>query len=84
MILRLACERTVRGRAHASIELRAPADPYGYEGRGHSLWFCDALEAGRFSSFETGFMISSLMAQVESIRSLSTPARTRLEPSARA
>lgn len=28
----------------------------GYMGRSHSLWYCDALEEGRFRWFETGFM----------------------------
>lgn len=28
----------------------------GYEGRSHSLWFCDAMDAGQFGWFETAFM----------------------------
>jgi eukaryotic-like serine/threonine-protein kinase len=35
-----------------------PADDSGYEGRGHSLWYCDAREAGRYQWFETAFTLS--------------------------
>lgn len=34
-----------------------PPDHYGYEGRSHSLWYCDAQEAGRYQWFETAFML---------------------------
>ena len=47
----------------ASIDLTTPANQYGYQGRSHSLWFCDAHEAGDFGWFETAFMISPLMQQ---------------------
>ncbi|MDN5771236.1 MAG: hypothetical protein L0H24_10115 [Microlunatus sp.] len=30
----------------------------GWEGRSHSLWFCDAHEQGRFAWYETAFMDS--------------------------
>lgn len=43
--------------AHTSVAVVFPPDRYGYEGRSSSLWFCDALEAGRFAWFETAFMI---------------------------
>lgn len=33
-----------------------------YEGRSHSLWFCDAAERDRFQWFEFAFMISPLVA----------------------
>jgi serine/threonine protein kinase len=42
--------------ACASIKIRISKNHYGYEGRSHSLWFCDAHEAGRFEWFETAFM----------------------------
>jgi len=47
--------------AHAAIRLRVLPDRYGFEGRSHSLWFCDAQEAERFKWFETAFMISPLI-----------------------
>jgi serine/threonine-protein kinase len=45
--------------ATASLNLRIPPDRHEYEGRSHSLWFCDAREAGRFLWHETAFMISA-------------------------
>ena len=35
-------------------------DRHGYEGRSHSLWYCDAQEAGRHQWFETAFMIPGI------------------------
>jgi eukaryotic-like serine/threonine-protein kinase len=34
---------------HAALDLSIPADQYQYEGRSHSLWFCDAETAGEFA-----------------------------------
>jgi len=34
-----------------------------YAGRSHSLWYCDALEAGRYQWFETAFMNSPFIGQ---------------------
>lgn len=34
----------------------------GWAGRTHSLWFCDAVEPGRFAWYETGFMKSPVLA----------------------
>ena len=47
--------------AHSEVTLRVPPDRSGYEGRSHSLWYCDAREAGKFEWFETAFMITPLM-----------------------
>lgn len=38
-----------------------PGSPY--EGRSHSLWFCDAAEKDRFQWFELAFMISPLVKE---------------------
>lgn len=48
----------------SELDLRVPADYYGYEGRSHSLWFCDAQEAGRYQWFETAFMLSAFTRQM--------------------
>ena len=40
-----------------------------YEGRSHSLWYCDAQEEDQFRWFETAFMISPLI-----------PRRSTVEP----
>lgn len=47
--------------AHTTIGIRIPLDRYEYEGRMHSLWFCDAQEAGRYQWFETAFMVSAFI-----------------------
>jgi len=49
--------------AHAGLGIRFPPDPLEYEGRSHSLWYCDAAKAGRFQWFETAFMVSPLVAK---------------------
>jgi serine/threonine-protein kinase len=43
---------------YGSIEVSIPRNRYDYEGRSHSLWFCDAKEAGRYGWFEAAFMIT--------------------------
>jgi serine/threonine-protein kinase len=49
--------------AFTDVELSMPPDHYGYAGRSHALWFCDAQEAGSYAWFETAFMLQPLMAQ---------------------
>jgi serine/threonine-protein kinase len=49
--------------AHASITLATPQNRYGYSGRSHSLWFCDAITEGRYQWYETAFMTSPLLAR---------------------
>lgn len=49
--------------AFTDIELSMPPDHYGYSGRSHALWFCDAQQAGSYAWFETAFMLQALMAQ---------------------
>lgn len=47
--------------AYAALSIQIPPARHEYEGRSHSLWYCDAGEAGRFQWFETAFMISPLV-----------------------
>ena len=54
--------------AFSSIILRIPPN-YRYEGRSHSLWYCDAQDVGVFRWYETAFMINALI-----------PRRGRLDP----
>jgi serine/threonine-protein kinase len=49
--------------AHSAIIVRIPRDRYDYGGRSHSLWYCDALEVGRFEWVEIGFMVSPLLGK---------------------
>jgi serine/threonine protein kinase len=44
--------------AEAVISVNQSQNRRNYEGRSHSLWFCDAHEAGRFAWYETAFMES--------------------------
>jgi serine/threonine-protein kinase len=48
--------------AHSSITVRFPADRYQYEGRSHSLWYCDAQQKGVFRWYETAFSLGALVA----------------------
>lgn len=34
--------------AYEAIGIQIPADQFGYEGRSHSVWFCDAQAAGEY------------------------------------
>jgi hypothetical protein len=47
--------------AHAYIDIKSPPDQYQYEGRAHSLWYCDAQEPAVFRWYETAFMIHALV-----------------------
>ena len=47
--------------AHAAIGVSFEADPYGYRGRTHSLWYCDAQHEGTFRWFETAFMVMPMI-----------------------
>ncbi|MDR6320056.1 serine/threonine-protein kinase [Actinoplanes couchii] len=53
--------------AVAEIGLRIPAGRNRYEGRSHALWYCDALEEGRFGWYELAFMHNPLMARTSSV-----------------
>jgi hypothetical protein len=50
--------------AFSEIDLAMPSDHSGYEGRSHSLWYCDAQEAGRYQWFEMAFMLSPFAAKL--------------------
>ena len=55
--------------AYSNITLQITPDRYGFEGRAHSLWYCDAKDIGVFRWYETAFMISPLI-----------PKRGRIDP----
>ncbi|MFE7529409.1 protein kinase [Kitasatospora sp. NPDC057542] len=42
--------------AYTAINLSVPWNGNGYQGRSHSLWFCDAQTAEHYGWFETAFM----------------------------
>lgn len=45
------------------LELEIPRDRYGYNGRGHSLWYGDIQREAEYRWFETAFMITPLLAR---------------------
>ncbi|SFA91950.1 serine/threonine protein kinase [Cohnella sp. OV330] len=53
----------IKVMAQSSISIRIPADKYGYQGREHSLWFCDAQKEGEFGWFETAFMYNPVIGK---------------------
>ena len=44
--------------ALSSLSLMIPPDRFEYEGRSHSLWFCDAQEENQYQWFETAFTVA--------------------------
>ena len=48
---------------YTAIAARKPQDRFGYEGRSHSLWFCDAHEEGVFRWYELAFMVNPFIAE---------------------
>jgi serine/threonine-protein kinase len=54
--------------AYGGISLRVPRDRYDFEGRSHSLWYCDAFEAGRYEWIETAFMITPMIPKMSVMR----------------
>jgi serine/threonine-protein kinase len=44
--------------AYSAIAARKPRDRYDYEGRAHSLWFCDAHDEGVYRWYELAFTLS--------------------------
>ncbi|GAA1410746.1 hypothetical protein GCM10009639_61890 [Kitasatospora putterlickiae] len=50
--------------AYATISLECDASYGGYQGRTHSLWYCDAQTEGEYHWYETAFMTSPLLIRV--------------------
>ena len=44
--------------SYSSITIRTRPESHGYEGRSHSLWYCDAVDVGVFRWYETAFMFN--------------------------
>ncbi len=49
--------------AYSVIAARKHRDQYDYEGRAHSLWFCDAHDEGLYHWFELAFMVQALIPE---------------------
>ena len=59
--------------AYSAIAARKPLDQYDYEGRAHSLWFCDAHDEGVFRWHELAFMISPMVSQRSTVEPFALP-----------
>lgn len=47
----------------AQLTVDCQPNSYGYRGRSHSLWYCDAEVEGAYAWYELAFMDSALMSQ---------------------
>ena len=54
--------------AYAGIIIRVPRDRYEFEGRSHSLWYCDAFEKDRYEWVETALMVSPMVPKMTTMR----------------
>ncbi len=59
--------------AYSAIAARKPRDRHGYEGRAHSLWFCDAHDEGVYRWYELAFMVSPLIPQQSNLDPFALP-----------
>jgi eukaryotic-like serine/threonine-protein kinase len=48
--------------SYSAIAARKPKDRFEYEGRSHSLWFCDAHDDGVYRWYELAFMVQPLIS----------------------
>ncbi|MGH2584177.1 MAG: serine/threonine-protein kinase [Dehalococcoidia bacterium] len=53
--------------AYTRLTLTIPRNRWGYEGRSHSLWYCDAQEEGVYRWFETAFMIHPMIPRSSAV-----------------
>jgi eukaryotic-like serine/threonine-protein kinase len=59
--------------AYSAIAARKPRDMYDYEGRAHSLWFCDAHEEGVYRWYELAFTFSVWSGQRSTLDPFAMP-----------
>lgn len=59
--------------AYTAIAARKSQDRHGYEGRAHSLWFCDAHDEGVYRWFELAFMVMPLIPQRSTLNPFALP-----------
>lgn len=51
--------------AHTQLSVNMLVDRHGYEGRGHSLWYCDAHVTGEYHWFEAAFAAYPKLGQLK-------------------
>ena len=59
--------------AYSAIAGRKPRDQFNYEGRAHSLWFCDAHDEGIYRWFELAFMVTPSIPEGYTLDPFSLP-----------
>ncbi len=59
--------------AYSALAARKPRDLYDYEGRAHSLWYCDAWDEGVYRWYELAFMIQPLIPQRSTVDPFASP-----------
>jgi prepilin-type processing-associated H-X9-DG protein len=79
-------ESTLDVIGYSAIAAKKDRDRDGYEGRAHSLWFCDAQDEGTYRWYELAFMLASSRGQFQLTPAALAPttpnAREALSPSA--
>jgi serine/threonine-protein kinase len=58
---------------YTAIAARKPLDHHGYEGRAHSLWFCDAHNYGIYRWYELAFMNSPFISKRSTLDPFALP-----------
>lgn len=51
----------------ATISVNMPGNGFGWEGRAHSLWYCDARTPGEYHWYELAFMDSPLLPSTKPV-----------------
>jgi serine/threonine-protein kinase len=59
--------------AYTTLAARKPRDRYDYEGRSHSLWFCDAHDEGVYRWYELAFMVQPLISERSTLEPFALP-----------
>lgn len=59
--------------AFTAVAVKRPRDAYDYDGRSHSLWFCDAHDEGQYRWFELAFTISGLRRERSTVDPFAAP-----------
>lgn len=59
--------------AYTAMAARKPRDRYDYEGRAHSLWFCNAHESDAYRWYELAFMVTPTIAQRSTLDPFALP-----------
>jgi serine/threonine-protein kinase len=59
--------------AYASVYVKIPSNRHRYEGRSHSLWYCDAQRPGVYRWYETAFMTGVFQSYRQAMEPFALP-----------